>query len=151
MEAEAKLRYTEVMKKSVKTDMIIKECDLFVHLNMVYLGATPDGVVCDPSSSFEGLLEIKCPHSIADDIPSHHNLEYLEKSEQGSRLKYKHPYFYQIQTQLGVTGKEWRDFFVYTKAGHFLERVQINQDIWNDIQACVKEFFTKHLAQKLIG
>ena len=130
MEAEAKLRYIEVMKKSVKTDMIIKECGLFVHLNMVYLGATPDGVVCDPSSSFEGLLEIKCPHSIADDIPSHHILEYLEKSEQGSRLKYKHPYFYPIQTQLGVTGKEWCDFFVYTKAGHFLERVQINQDIW---------------------
>ena len=106
------------------------------------MGATHDGVVCDPSSSFEGLLEIKCPH---------HILEYLEKSEQGCRLKYKHPYFYQIQTQLGVTGKEWCDVFVYTKAGHFLERVQINQDIWNDIQACVKEYFTKHLAQKLIG
>ena len=88
METEAKLKYNEVMKKSVKTDVIIKECGLFVHLNMVYLGATPDCVVCDPSSSFEGLLEIKCPHSIADDIPSHHNLEYLEKFEQGSRLKY---------------------------------------------------------------
>ena len=41
--------------------MIVKECDLFVHLDIVYLGATPVAVVCDTSASFEGLLEIKCP------------------------------------------------------------------------------------------
>lgn len=151
MESEAKLKYIQVMKTVNKANVMVNECGLFVLLEMIYLGATPDGIVYDSTSSSEGILEIKCPYRIANDNPSHQNLDYLEKCEQGSQLKCNHSYYYQIQTQLGVTGKEWCDFFVYTKAGYFLERVHLNQEVWDDIKACVKEFFTKHLAQKLVS
>lgn len=140
MESQAKLEYIEVMKTVNKAKVIVNECGLFVLLDMVHLGATPDGVVFDSTSSSEGLLEIKRSFSIANDMPSYQNLAYLKKCEQGSQLKRNHPYFYQIQTQLGVTGKEWCDFFVYTKAGYFLELVYLNQEAWNDIKARVKLF-----------
>ncbi|XP_062580353.1 uncharacterized protein LOC134242281 [Saccostrea cucullata] len=151
MESEAKLEYIQVMKTVKKANVIVNECGLFVLLEMIYLGATPDGIVYDSTSSSEGVLEIKCPYRIANDNPSHQNLDYLEKCEHGSRLKCSHSYYYQIQTQLGMTGKKWCDFFVYTKAGYFLERVHLNQEVWDEIKACVKEFFTKHLAQKLVS
>ena len=39
----------------------------------------------------------------------------LEESPDGLRLKRKHPYYYQIQTQIFVSEKEYADFVVWTK------------------------------------
>ena len=59
----------------------------------------------------------KCPYNIANQIPSESSLTYLRKSvvisKQPSILR-------QIQTLMGVTGRRWCDFLVYTPHGvHF--------------------------------
>ena len=73
-----------------------------------------------------GLVEIKCPLNIAHDKPDDTNLEYLCAREDGVRLKPTHPYYTQVQCQMAVCGREWSDFFVYTKHGHHLERIVFN-------------------------
>lgn len=56
-------------KKCKKDDA----CALFVYLEMMRLGATNDGGVCDSVSWYEGLLKIELPLIIAYDIISHKN------------------------------------------------------------------------------
>ena len=44
-----------------KTGFVTRTCGLVVNLSLPWLGASPDGVVKDPSMKYLGLLEIKCP------------------------------------------------------------------------------------------
>ena len=41
-------------------------CGLYVHPEKGWLGASPDGKVCDPNSSSSGIAEMKCSFSKAD-------------------------------------------------------------------------------------
>ena len=89
---------------------------LHVSAKKGFIGASPDGLVsCDCCG--QGLLEIKCPISIAHDVPSSANLAYLKYD----KLSKTHTYYTQVQGQLAITGRQWCDFFVYTKYGHYLE------------------------------
>ena len=58
------------------------------------------------------------------------NYSHLEGS---SRLKQTFPYFYQIQHQLGVTGREHRYFFMYTPIAYHLERIEFDPILWKDM------------------
>ena len=77
----------------------------------------PDGIVgC--SCCGERCIEIKCPYSDKDnyitDIVCQKN-SYLYYQEDGTIfLKSNHPYFYQVQTQMLVTGFQFFDFLVWT-------------------------------------
>ena len=55
----------------------------------------------------KGLLEIKCPDSIANQNPCESNLIYLRKSAVNGKVNLVsiYPYYSQIQTQMGVTGR----------------------------------------------
>ena len=55
-EPKAKSKYLEVY-----TSRHIHECGLFVNKQFGFLGATPDGIVCDNGSC--GIIECKCPYS----------------------------------------------------------------------------------------
>ena len=79
-----------------------------------FIGASPDSNV-DCSCCWSGLLEVKCPSSIKREKSSHENLSFLTLWENDKvTLKPNHPFFYQVQGQMGVTGKNHSDFFVYT-------------------------------------
>ncbi|KAK2571499.1 hypothetical protein P5673_004103 [Acropora cervicornis] len=78
----------------------------------------------------KGILEVKCPFCIANDIPTDLNLDYLVKINDEVTLKRKHSYYAQIQGQLGVTKRQWCHFLVYTKKGYHLERIQLDMDYW---------------------
>ena len=70
-----------------------------------FIGASSDSNV-DCSCCGSGLLEVKCPSSIKREKPSHENLSFLTLKENGKvTLKQNHPFFYQVQGQMGVTGK----------------------------------------------
>ena len=70
-----------------------------------FIGALPDSNV-DCSCCGSGLLEVKCPSSIKCEKPFHENLSFLTLGENDKvTLKQNHPYFYQVQGQMGVTGK----------------------------------------------
>ena len=61
-----------------------------------FIGASPDSNV-DCSICRNRLLDVKCPCSIKHEKPSHENLSFLTLG--------KASIFYQVQGQMGVTGK----------------------------------------------
>ena len=142
METIAKAFYLEIFKKSHK-DVKYHERGPFIHETKQFLGASPDLLVkC--SCCGKGILEVKCPFCVANDIPTDLNLDYLEKINEEVTLKTKHSYYAQVQGQLGVTKREWCHFLVYTKKGYHLERIQLDKDYWLSLQ-----FFTLVLRKSL--
>lgn len=67
------------MKRLGHKDVKAEPCGLFLMQKKYFVGASPDAVV-SCSCCGEGILEIKCPYSIENQIPSENNLRYLRKS-----------------------------------------------------------------------
>ena len=83
-----------------------------------YLGASPDGVVYDPTDVHQpfGFLEVKCPYSNRNDTPKQAFASsgfccILEQDE--VTLRRTHPYFAQVQGQMAVGKRPWCDFVIY--------------------------------------
>ena len=49
-------------------------------------------------------------------------------------LKKTSPYYYQIQHQLGVTGKEYGYIFVYISNDYHLEKIDFDRSLWADME-----------------
>ena len=67
-----------------------------------------------------GVVEIKCPYTIKDDIPPASNLDYLDRvvsdGKEVTKFKTKKSaYFFQIQGQMVVTGRSYCDLFIQRK------------------------------------
>ena len=150
MEPNAKIKYQEIMKDNGYADIKLQDCGLSVVPDKIFLGATPDGIVRG-ADAIDGLLEIKCPFSICNEVPTADNLPYLNLSDNGEiHLHKKHAYYYQIQTQLGVFKMSWCDFFVFTHKGYFLERVYFNDSVWTEIVKSAEFFFLNYVAKELV-
>ena len=150
MEEEARMAYVEELKKKKHKNVSVKPSGLFLLPEMAYIAASPDGLVkCDCCG--QGLLEIKCPHSVSDTTPNPSNLNYLKVDDNGKvHLSKSHPYYSQIQHQMGVTGKPWCDFFVYSRHGFHLERLCLDTERWNTLREAADYFFRNHVASFLV-
>ena len=87
-------------KDCTKTSMCQKVYWFLLEENP-FIGASPDSNV-DCSCCGSGLLEVKSSTSIKREKPSHK--KQVKKNEK-IILKQNHPFFYQAQGQMGVTGK----------------------------------------------
>lgn len=110
-----------------------------------WIAASPDRKVYNPARQPPfGLLEIKCPFK--------DNIQYVAsiKSANGSRkLDKKHDYFYQVQTQLAVTGLFWCDFYVFLRQAdgsvdQFCETIYFEPLFWKDLKEKLDEFYFSH-------
>lgn len=138
------------MKGEGHKDLRVRETGLWVCQEHVYIGASPDGLV-QCSCCGDGLVEIKCPLSIAQDCPQDVPLEYMVKSPLGElRLKDTHPYFTQMQVQMGVTGCKWCDFFIFTQVGFHKERVAFEPCVWEEVRMAAEIVFKKHVAPEMV-
>lgn len=72
------------------------EVDFIVHPTLAFVGISPDGLVGD-----EGMVEIKCPASMA---------KHLDGLRSGAHAD---EYRWQMQGQLWVTGRKWLDAVSY--------------------------------------
>ena len=119
----------------------------------LYLGATPDGKVFDPTSASPlGLLEIKCsyawrnhtmeaarddvnfPCSMVDGVPK-------------LRTDDKKGYYAQIQSQLALSGLPWCDLVIYPSGSRSLsvERISFDPTYWNNaLLPKLTTFYFKH-------
>ncbi|KAM7306868.1 uncharacterized protein ISCGN_010524 [Ixodes scapularis] len=94
----------------------VRETELHLHPQYNFIGASPNRIVTVAVD--EGLLEVKCPLSQKGKTD-------LEAAKQKNfccevvglemRLKRKHPYFFQVQGQMAVTGHKWCDFVIWTE------------------------------------
>ena len=109
MEEVAKQKYVKIFEKEHQSAKH-RECGLFISEEDRFLGATPD-LLLECSCCGKGVLEIKCPYSIVNEIPSPDNLPYLVSSDGSVTLKENHAYFAQIQGQMAVIKRTWCYFF----------------------------------------
>ena len=127
-----------------------RECGLFVDAHKPYIACTPDLLV-ECKCCGAGLAEFKCPYSISGEAPSAANLKYLVVVDGTTQLKENHSYYAQVQGQLAITKRKYCDFFVYTQAGHFLQRIYFDEDYWEKILQNLDFFFHNYLAQELVA
>ena len=119
----------------------VKPCGLFISLEDASLGASPDRLV-QCSCHGQGIVEVKCPHSAKDmtvENAANKPQFCLKRSEGGLHLKCDHPYFYQCQLQLHVTGFDYCDFVVWTQKSMHVERIVADG-----------EFIAKHLPAAIL-
>ncbi len=114
-----------------------------INPSVCFLGCSPDRLVYDGECEEWGLLEIKCPQAktVAD-------LKYLKsRSVDGLHLNKTHEYYYQVMGQMGLSGREWCDFFVYAASDYHLERIYFDKKIFEEkiLQKLVAFFFTYYI------
>ena len=92
-EAVAKQMYIK------RTGSHLHEVGLIVHPDLPFLGASPDGIVCDKGCT--GLIEVKCPYSVRDmtvnDACEERTDFFLSKKGDSFTFKQYHAHWYQVQ------------------------------------------------------
>jgi len=136
------------------TGFVVHTCGLVVNPSFPWLGASPDGLVKDPLLECFGLLEIKCPFThrfcSVEEACSDPNFFACITNETVT-LKQEHKHYYQIQSQMALCQVSWCDFVIYTHKNFSIERIQFNEELWDDIQPKLTDFFfTYILPQKCI-
>ena len=130
----------------------VESCGLFVDHSMPWLAASPDGIVTDLSeiSHPKRLLEIKCPYvcerQTIDDACKTVNGFCLTESKGQVMLSKSHAYFFQIQTQMHVTGLKWCDFFVWSPMGEpFIQRIEYEPSFMDQVLFKARDFYFNKL------
>ena len=116
-----------------KTGNMVEECGFFVHPEIDWLGASPDGLVGE-----DGLIEVKCPFGL--------------RNKKGDELKFKaaadQPHYYaQMQMEMACTGRDWCDFYQWSKHGDSLERVWFDPQWFADSLPALEAFYNLYLSE----
>ena len=126
----------------------IESCGIFVHHKNCWLAGSPDAIVYDSTevNHQKGCLEVKCPYvcekrSIKDSCKEVSGFCLMEK-EDILQLSKSHAYFYQVQTQMYVTGFHWCDFFIWSSTGEpFLQRINYDAVFMGKALLTAKAFY----------
>jgi len=140
----------------------VAPCGFHISKSHPYLGATPDGAICDPSSLDKhfGFLEVECPHAHRNNTPEEASLTSgfccsLESSSDGTQqliLRRNHIYYGQVQGQMAVGDRPWCDFVVYTTNGISVQCIQFVKDYWErTLLPKLIEFYVKILGQEIVS
>ncbi|CAG9823924.1 unnamed protein product [Phaedon cochleariae] len=121
-----------------------QRCDLLIHNEYYFLGASPDGLL-----DLDGVLEVKCPHSIRNENPNNAKLPYLDIDGK-LKISSDHQYF-QIQGILEITNRPWCDFVMYTFEGINVERVHRNMRFFKPMIKRLQEFYYFFYLPNLLG
>ncbi|XP_037531175.1 uncharacterized protein LOC119421601 isoform X2 [Nematolebias whitei] len=112
-------------------------CGFLIHPDAPWMGSSPDGIIYDPEEQqVFGLLEIKCPN-----VTSYVDCSYIMIRDGRQTLKRTHPYYWQIQGQMLISGCDWCDFVIYTENDMFIERVPRDMQVLQTIKQKVDHFF----------
>ena len=125
-EPEAVHAYMKYMnERSIPVEVF--KSGLVVYKKEPVLACSPDGKVFDAGCSKPfGLLEVKCPETkfLVTLLDACSDASFCCENIDGNcKLKVTHPYYAQIQGQMGITGAEWCHFVIFTKKGISIERV----------------------------
>ena len=141
------------LKASEQHPVKTRPCGIALHTEYRYLGASPDGVVCDDSASPKlGLLEVKCPHiafikGLTPEEAANTLSNFCLKSVGGQlRLRRSHIYYTQIQGQLPICNASWYVFVVWVGSVEklFVERISADPQFWETILPKLQAFYTTH-------
>ena len=140
-------------KRRVSPHIAVSESGLVVHHHHHWLGASPDGLVYDPSSKEpEGIVEFKNPYSARTMTlqDASQSKDFCLVNKDGSfQLKRTHVYFYQLQATMFCTGRKWCDFVVRTTVDLHIERITFNSDFWKPILLRLRSFYFSAILPEL--
>ena len=135
-----------------------RQCGIALHTDYQFIGASPDGMVCDQSAKPRfGVLEVKCPFSAyakcwsLKDAAEQDKGFCLQFQDGQLRLKKKHPYYWQVQGQMAITNTSWCDFVVWVSGDIHIERIPANTLLWDEtILPALLEFYAYHALPYLV-
>ena len=148
MEDIAKERYIKYFEKE-HNDTSYQECGICIHGAKQYLGASPD-LLLECSCCGKGVLEVKCPYSISNEMPTPENLSYLAHNNEQTILKEKHAYYAQVQGQMAITKRDWCHFLVYTQMGQHLQTIPFDSNYWHELEEHLSSIYINHFAPELV-
>ena len=122
---------------------------LFFKKTHPFIAVSPD-LEINCTSHGPGLVEIKCPATIIGKEPSAENYKHLEIINEQPYLNKTSPYYFEIQGQLVVTGRQYCDFFVFSFRGHLNIRVEFNEQFWVELLDNLDWFFRNFVAPELL-
>jgi predicted phage-related endonuclease len=136
-----------------KTCNHVHGCGFVVNPKFPFLGASPDGKVCDPFAT--GILEVKCPfimrdrtikEALADEVMK--KKICIEQIQDKVQMKRDHMYWYQVQGQLLVTGAKFCEFVLFTRQDLFIERIEPDQNTMEQIFTKMVNVFEGFVCEK---
>lgn len=112
-------------------------------------------LACSPDDwvNLTGVAEYKCPYSARDLTPMEACEQikgffcHLKNGE--IKLKKTHNYYYQVQGVMGITGRTWCDFVIWTPKGLNIERIQFNSQLWTGMKSSLEKFFDSAILPEL--
>lgn len=137
-ESKARLKYEKVMKTS-HTSFKVESTGLHVNPDYPHLGGSPDGLTSCTCCG-DGILEIKCPYNLHNSVPT--GAPYSRSSMDGEyKLSTAHEYYYQVQGQLGIANRYFRDFVCWTPQKIYVERIVYNPKFFAGMELKLQRFF----------
>ena len=132
----------------------VSKCGLLVSEAEGFLGANPDGLVEDPSTTDpHGLLEMKYiqtdgVESLEEDLV---RKRICVKNNTGLTVNRQHQYFYQMQQVMYVSQRNWIDLAVKGSQSSklYIERVDLDQELWKSVKEKLHFFFDRHICPEL--
>ena len=137
----------------IHENFTVKDAGLHISTDHPFVGASPDGLV-SCNSCEDGCLEIKCPYCHKGEFifeAAEGNKFCIEKVGTEYKLKRNHPYYYQVQAQLGVCNKKYCDFYFWTKQDFHYERIYPDIEFWGNCLKNVRTFSDFAFFQNLWG
>ena len=136
----------------------IRECGLFVDTQNGQLAASPDRIATIDGE--ELVIEVKCLSSCRTMSPL--DAIKLKQGESGFAfklvnngvsLKDKHPYYYQVQMQMGVTGLTQCHLIIFTSPEHDICTCEIAFDnlFWENMKAKLLDFHASFVIPALVN
>jgi hypothetical protein len=154
---------------SDQTGLEVRPSGLCVNEKWPYLGASPDGLI-----DSDALIEVKCLFSAKDFLIMDYirELRELIKSETDAKekkrlqgklyslcliekggqltMKKKHDYYYQVQGQLGITGRSKCFFVVGTDIDMQIFEIHRDNDVWEKMAAKLSRYYNDCLLPEFV-
>jgi hypothetical protein len=133
------------------TDGKVRKCGLFIHEQLPYLAASPDGLLeCNCCGKVP--IEIKCPYSLRDIVEEGQLSEasFLESNHGRFSLKENHKYFAQVQCQIAVLKSQFAFFVVWTPKVCISFKVPKLVSKCSEIEKAASLFFKDYLSKYLL-
>ena len=142
------------LKEDGHENVCVENCGVFVSEEYPFIGASPDSIVsCECCG--KQLVEVKCPFTKRNDILKdikHDKAFFLKEDDSGElKLDSEHEYFYQIQTQMGVTKVESCLFVVWTSVDLHVEQILFDEEKWQEMARKADHFFRTAVLPELVG
>ena len=124
---------TAIKEYEKTTGNLVKPSGIFIHPNIKYLAASPDGIVTDNSAVVEVKRPYKYRNSLASEVDFVQNMGSFKN----------HPFYTQCQIQMKVCNIPRCDFVVWTTKSIYIQNITLNEPFVEDVLTKIHFYYNK--------